>query len=323
VNIYSAYGLTIHSALPLPELITLAEGKPDVIIRLAKIDSAYLTNLNREDRFYFADKEALVHWEQIGTFLVRDGSEIVIDLKPGIDENLVRLPLLGSVLAVLLHQRGYLVLHASAISIQGDGVAFIGEKGRGKSTIAAALYARGHTLIGDDIVALDVNEQGLPFLLPGFPQFKLWPAAAASSLGDNPELLPRLVCGEDKRARRIYDRFSNGIAPLRGIFTLSWGDKPAIKALQSTDAILQLLTQSYMARFGKQCLTGEAAARHLKQCADLISKVPVFRLERPSSLNLLAETAQLVEEQTLALYPSDDDLTIRQADPSCLAGLQP
>jgi hypothetical protein len=281
-----------------------------VSIHSAKIDTHHFDNSDQGDGFCFAADEALLFWEQIGTFLVRKGREIIIDPNPGVEENLVRLPLLGAVLAVLLHQRGQLVLHASAVDIGGQAVAFIGAKGKGKSTMAAALYGRGHKLIGDDMVVVSLDEQGQPFLLPGFPQFKLWPAAAAVSLGDNPELLPRLISAEEKRVRRIRDRFSEDKTPLRGIYTLCGGAEPAIKSLQSKDAILQLFTHSYVARFGQACLKGEVAVTHLKQCVELINRVPVFRLERPASLDLLAETAQMLENQTLAVNSHNSEPSV-------------
>src|ERR1044072_8019522 len=100
VNFYSAYGLTIQSVLPLPELTPLAEAEPDVVIRFGKLDTPSFINPACNDDSYFAEGEAYLYWKQIGTFLVREGREIVIDLNPGVDKSLVRLPLLGTVLAV-------------------------------------------------------------------------------------------------------------------------------------------------------------------------------------------------------------------------------
>ena len=45
-------------------------------------------------------------------------------------------------------------LHASAVSLQGDGIIFVGEGGRGKSTTALALASHGWNLIADDICFL-------------------------------------------------------------------------------------------------------------------------------------------------------------------------
>jgi len=52
--------------------------------------------------------------------------------------------------------------------------------------MAATLYARGHYLMADDVVALDLGDPTRPLVFPVF-QFKFWPEAAASALGDDPE----------------------------------------------------------------------------------------------------------------------------------------
>ena len=145
---------------------------------------------------------------QVGAFLVRGGKEIIVDAISGVEESLIRLPLLGMVLAAVLQQRGLLVLHASAVAFNGDAVAFLGGSGWGKSTLAATLYARGHPLVADDLVAVDVGGRENPIVLPGFPQLKLLPEAAAASLGDDAELLPRLASGFDKRSHRAANEFS-------------------------------------------------------------------------------------------------------------------
>src|SRR5438876_3447079 len=113
MNLYSAYGLAIHSTMPLPELTPLVEVDHDVLIRRGKLGWSQQTHSGGEAT-WFSGEEACLHWDQVGTFLVRAGNEIVVDALPGVEESLIRLPLLGAVLAVLLHQRGLLVLHASA-----------------------------------------------------------------------------------------------------------------------------------------------------------------------------------------------------------------
>jgi hypothetical protein len=293
---YVAYGLSIHSALPLPELQASAEATADVVVRREKIDRLPPGTDPGKTYFHVTPQEAYFLWEGVGAFLVRGGREVLVDPIAGAEERVIRLPLLGAVLAVLLHQRGFLVLHASAVAVEGGGVAFLGAKGWGKSTMAAALYARGHCLIADDVVALDVDGAGDPMLLPGFPQLKLWPEAAASSMGDDPESLPRLHPQVEKRSRRITDGFSQQRFPLRRIYLLAESPTPAIEPLPPREAILQLISHSYSSRFGKQLLQGREAASHFRQCARLTGQLPVCWLKRHLSLEALPALARMVEE---------------------------
>ena len=69
---------------------------------------------------------------------------------------------------MLLQQRGYLVLHASAVAAGGTAVAFLGHAGWGKSTTAAALYAQGYGLVTDDVLAVEMSS-GRLMVPPGEP----------------------------------------------------------------------------------------------------------------------------------------------------------
>ncbi len=293
---YLAYGLGIHSALPLPELISPGEMGTDVVIQFGQLDWPPSETKHTGSYFHLTAAQAYFFWDSIGCFLVRDGKEIIIDPLPGVEERVIRLPLLGVVMAVLLYQRGLLVLHASAVALSDGVVAFLGEKGQGKSTMAATLYARGHTLIADDVVALDIGSSGKCIVRPGFPQFKLWPDAAAAALGDDPETLPRIHPQLEKRARLATDRFSQSLLPLKRIYLLSEGSTLDIKPLQAQEALVQLISNSYVARFGNQLLQGAAASLHFHQCTTLVKNVPIYCLNRPRSLPLLVEIAQLVED---------------------------
>jgi hypothetical protein len=294
---YRAYNLGLNSALLLPELQTSAEVEADVLIRLGHIDwSPPATSPTGDLCFAISPGEAHFFWAQLGKFRVRGGNEIIVDPCAGVEERLLRLPLLGTVLAVLLHQRRWLVLHASAVAISGEALIFIGNKEHGKSTLAATLYGRGHHLIADDVVAVSVDDLGRPIVMPGFPQFKLYPEALLSSLGDDHTLLPQLAEGYEKRGRRVTDRFTQQPLPLKGVYALARGPVLRLKPLASRTALLSLIANSYMARFGSQLLQGEEAAAHLHQCARVVSKVAICRLERPCALPLLPAVAQMIEE---------------------------
>ena len=120
---YHAYGLTIRSAIPLPELRVTESRSPSECVD-ATIACRQLNWFTQEmDQqaacFRFTPNEAYLHWPQVGTFLVRNGNEIVVDPVQSAEDRLVRLPLLGTALAILLHQRGGLVLHASAVGVHG------------------------------------------------------------------------------------------------------------------------------------------------------------------------------------------------------------
>ena len=63
----------------------------------------------------------------------------------------------GTVGAFLLTLRGATVLHASAVAIDGGALAFIGNSGRGKSTMATVMCLAGADLVTDDVLTIDVG----------------------------------------------------------------------------------------------------------------------------------------------------------------------
>lgn len=294
--LHSAYTLTIQSEIPLPELAA-GEAPPDVYIRLGHVGSDWAVPDGRPPCIQASPEETLLYWANVGAFRVRGGREITVDPDPGVDEHTLRLFLEGACLGVVLQQRGYLMLHSSAVVVDGSAVVFLGWKGWGKSTTAAAMVARGHLMLADDVVAVDCAP-AIPMVLPGFPQLKLWPEAV-SALGENAEALNRLHPSYEKRARPTRESFYPAPAPLRAVYILDKGAELAIVPVASKDALIQLVSQSYAAR----SLGGpEAATRHFFQCTTLAEHVPIYRLERPADLQLVPAIAAYIE-QHLAVDP--------------------
>ena len=278
---YQAYGLSIRSTIELPELRSAGSiARADLSIHSGPVTGPELGE--RFSRLAWTEAgDACLAFREAGAFLVRGGREITADPAPQADESVLRLYLLGPVLAMALHQRGWLILHASAVAINGRVTAFLGGSGWGKSTMAAALQQRGHPLVADDFIAVPVGPAAGAELrvYPGFPQLKLWPAAAAS-LGADVDQLPRLHPGFEKRAQRLSGGFAQAALPLEHLYVLAEGEPAGIQPLDKQAALVELVRHSYMS----QSLPAGNAAGHLRQCAALLGGVRLSRLQRPLSL---------------------------------------
>jgi hypothetical protein len=298
---YTAYGLKIQSELVLPELLASDNSAADVIIRFGKLNDSPLDTDSSAHCFQSTAEGMYLFWEGIGTSLIREGKEIIIDSVSNAEEGRLRLLTLGAAIAVILHQRGFLVLHASAVVLAGSAVAFLGYKGAGKSTMAATLHARGHGLLADDVVALDLRNAECPLVLPAFPQLKLWPDAVAS-LGASPETLPRLVAHLEKRDSRLAHGFISETFPLRCIFLLRKGKTLEIQPLPPQEVIAGLIRNVYVTRFGEELLKNDRTT-HFLQLTQLAKRIPVSCLMRPPELSLLPAIAELVEEHFPGVSP--------------------
>lgn len=290
---YFAYDLRIRSELPLPELET-GEAEPNATITLGKVRPVPSAIDAEGWGFWATPGEACYFFENVGAFLVREGREIIVDPAPEVEPGRLRLSILGPVLGILLHQRGHLVLHASSVAVNGGAVAFAGSRGWGKSTLAAAMYARGHGVVADDVTAVDVGA-GAPAVLPGFPQLKLWPDAVAS-LGNSPEVQPRFHPLLDKRGFRVAKAFPRRSVPLERIYVLCDGPEPTIEPLRPSEALVELVRHWYGGRFGDRLLRfGNAAAAHLQQFSSLAASVSVRRLRCPGRASSVLAQIDLVE----------------------------
>lgn len=291
---YAAYNLTLQSELSLPEL-PASGGAPDVVIRVGPIQEIP-TEFDETGHGFLATgpDEAIHRFKGVGTFRVSGGREITVDPAPDANPTLLRLSVLGPALGLALHQRGYLVLHASAVLVKGRAVAIMGWRGWGKSTLAAVLHGRGHAVISDDVTAVDLGRDPQA-VLPGVPQVRLWPDAVAA-MGDEPEHLPRLHPDFDKRALAVADGFPAGPVPLERLYVLAAGPHLAIDEVRPAEAVLELIRHWYCARFGGQLLRlGDTAAVHLRQCGQLAEGVPLRRLSRPRLTWSAESLADLVE----------------------------
>lgn len=292
---HSAYGLRLRSDLALPELPAASHGAPDITVRLGRIDLPAPQPREEDDGAAAVQPDGafLYYYPGAGMFLVRGGREIMIDPAPGADEPLLRIYLLGPAMGLLLHQRGELALHASAVCIDGQAVAFLGESGEGKSTLAAFLHRRGHAIVTDDVLVIRPDSAGVPLAHPGFAQIKLWPESV-EAFGDDPADLPQLHASFEKRFYRPERGFAGRPLPLRQIYVLAEDDALGVTPTRPHEALLELVINTYALRF-----VGSAggSGAHFRQCAALASGVRIEYLRRPWSLDGLADAAELLERR--------------------------
>jgi len=175
VHFYRVSGLSVASEIALPGLIAGTAGAaPQVTIRHGAVPEELPEPSASGPTWQVAGKQFLLRIPDIARFLLNDGREIVF--APESDDNVADIPIfiLGTVFGILLHQREQIVLHASAVRVQGRAVLFCGASGAGKSTLAAALVQRGYPLVTDDVCTLTIGGSDAPLVYPDGRQLKLW-----------------------------------------------------------------------------------------------------------------------------------------------------
>lgn len=297
---YRAYGLVIESDLILSELIPTEERRADVSIRLGKLDEAFLSaelkggiTRSSDGVTARASVEAVTfHWRGVGTALVRRGCDVIVEPDSGVDENDLSPYINGSILAVLLHQRGLMVLHASAVIVDGKAIAFLGEKGAGKSTIAAFLQGRGHTLLTDDLVPITFVADKA-FAIPGFPRVRLW-ADSVESIGVDAQTLPRINSFVNKYSYHPSN-FSSDPVGLSRLYVLTEDDGMRMEKLKAKGSFIEIVRNCYLSCYVEA--TGQTAS-HFRNCTTLANLVPAYLLKRPHDFNTLPEVARMIENHS-------------------------
>jgi hypothetical protein len=306
--VHTAYNLVIQSELPLPELIT-CQGEADVTIHLGDGARFVPGALDQVGYSFLSANLAAINAPRVGLFVVRDGNEIIANPALDAEESILRNFIITVTLNMLLYQRGLFLMHASAVAVDGAGIAFLGESGWGKSTIAAALQAQGRALVADDTLAANVQELGAPVIFPAFPMLKLLPNVLAA-LNVVPETLPRIHPLEEKRLHRPERHFAQTSLPLKRIYVLDKGEQNQIEHCGPQEAFKALLTHSYAGHLsylhGINILAAtDQTARHLRQCANVVNAVPILRLVRRWDIADLGALVALIEADLASANPAD------------------
>lgn len=174
---YLAYGVAFNSDLPVA-LPTVERGAELAVEQLAEPVDQDLVDWFEPDPDGWCDagqigQDYYISFDQEAEFVVAaDGSSIgwhsFVDHSPTLTHLL-----LDHVLPRALTRRGLVVVHGSCLSFtEGSCFAVVGDSGQGKSTLAAALTARGHRFLADDCVAIDWSGQW-PTAAPAYPELRL------------------------------------------------------------------------------------------------------------------------------------------------------
>ncbi len=283
---YSVYGLRVESTLPLPPLEPTSDGgQADVTITQGPVDPPVSVAAD-EDGFVVRDSTVLLDLPGTATFAARNGREIVVAPAPGSDAAAIRPFLLGSLMGAILHQRGLLPLHASAVRLGESAIAFCAASGGGKSTLAALLHNHGYPMICDDVGALEAAPDGA-FLHPGVPRFRLTTEALAALEGEPSH--------EDGPARSAFKREipvdpshpRSTRTKLKTLYVLDYAhDDVRIEPLDDWQAFLELRRHVYRPALIRSLVK---EPDFLRWAGIIQSQVAVFRLRRPRDLTRLGE----------------------------------
>jgi hypothetical protein len=277
----SLYGFEVKAELPLRRLNAAAGTRGELTIVVAREplpipDGEPVSTLVGDDgrRFYAAhelDGRCLLELPPSGEFLL-DPEAIRVTVGIGDDdEDLREHRIVSSAVCTLLAMRGDLVLHASAVAVEGRAVLFCGPTGRGKSTLALVLGEAGHGVLGEDGVAISL-ERGEPVAFPGARGVRV----------------RSLDAGGSRRTDLVPDPAPDEPAPSPVAAVVLLGERGKALSVEplAPARALALLTPN-LTHSGSRAAIAAAFA----DLASLLGTVPAFRASLPEDLDSLPRVA--------------------------------
>jgi hypothetical protein len=230
--------------------------------------------------FYRTSSGYMIRFESLADFEVSaDGRGVGCRPAPDVSDATIEHLYLNQVLPLALSKLGKLVFHGSAVEIGSEAFAFLGESGRGKSTIAAGLAVGGHRFLTDDGLVLE-SADGIYQAQPSHPSLRLWQ--------DSHEFL--MPSDAVKKAALDYTTKSRFLAgaiiphcdesrPLRAAYFLGNGASSEItfRRLTEAETMLAWARHSFLLDIEDRALV----SAHFDRIAMLANSIACYNLDYP------------------------------------------
>lgn len=298
--LYYAFNLYIRSEIPLPELMPAdEEHSEDVQIRLSSIEFPELVDTQIHRRGVMAqsasdaDGSIYMYWEGVAGYKAVNGQTLFVRQFTD-DPNVLSLFTVSEALGCILLQRGLFLLHASSVQVGTEAFCFMGVPGAGKSTTASAFVKQGALLLSDDLTAVAFDEMNVPYVLPAYPQLKIWEKTVEGLAFDKTTLQP-VSEGINKYSLQPKVGFPQRPVRLTQVYFFhKEANGPALEKVKHTDVPIELIRHFPLA---SHLLEGEVVRRHFTQSLWCATSADVWMKRRPNDFLDLEHwvASQLVE----------------------------
>jgi hypothetical protein len=302
---YQIYGISLRSEIKLtfPDSepmqsadVSLLAASPD-FFRDATDGAVVSPNPNRSYKYARLDNgQSYIRWDGLFEFLIdADGQRIWCGWLGAASLESLQVYLLGQALSFALVKQGYEPLHATAVVIDGQAIAFLGSSGFGKSSLAASFLAEGHRLLTDDMLLLRGTDGGYQ-AQPGPCRIKLFPEMAGRFLAGTASAVTMNGETEKLVLPLSADHLHSVSAPLRVLYVLGapgeLRQKQSIQltSLSTRETFIELVRGTF-----NYLVTGsERLERQYTECLGVASRVPARRISYPRVLSALPDVRKAI-----------------------------
>jgi hypothetical protein len=304
---YRLYGVNLRSPLALPCPHGSPRAHPDVrLVRgtpaeFARARAEAAVTPARSTWFHhgrLADGSTYVGWTGLFEFLVSSNGRRILYRRLGhATRESFGVYLLGQVLSFSLLALGLEPLHGTVVEVEGEAIVFLGDCGYGKSTLGAALLARGFPVVSDDLTVIERAGDDGWAVHPGVPRLKLFPGVARALLGFEANGTP-MHSGTSKIVLSLSGaQVNRRRLPLRALYALSDPDdgcrrhtRVDVEPLSGRTAFLEVIRAS----FNPLVVDSHRLANQFAFATRVVSGVPVRRLTYRRDLDVLPAVCNAV-----------------------------
>jgi len=290
---YRVYDLIVSSELEIKELKPCeATSAVDFSVKFADLE---LLQQHEFPAVSFSTRRQEVVYPGVGAFVIDGLDKVYIERAPDVSDAFLAVPLLGPVLAILLHLKRHFVLHGSAVIYDGKAYGFVGDKGAGKSTLAAMLLKNPEVeFLTDDLLVVTDDLQ----VLRGYPQMKLSDEALHHADQNLGRVRPPPINRFPKNQFLLKSHLPDGGVPIGGIFELVRSTKTEIEHLDMKESIRTLLRFSYMARFEERELSDLEKRDLFRSTTLMAASGRIKRLQVPKQIEALDRVIDKFQEMS-------------------------
>jgi hypothetical protein len=251
-------------------------------------------------QFFRTDAGYLVRFPDLADFQVSaDGLYVSCSPAPDVTEATIQHLYLNQVHPLALSKMGKMVFHASSVEVGDSAIAFVGESGRGKSTLAASFAINGFRFLTDDGLLVEAGGNDAYLAFPSHPSIRLWQDSQEVLISTETvtaQALDFTTKGRFLAGKHIA--FCDQPRPLRRVYFLGDGSAPVLlfQRMTGTEAIVEWTKHSFLLDVEEKTLLAEQFDRVSKLACQPI----YYRLDYPRCFEQLTHIRQAIVEHSQA-----------------------
>ena len=290
---HQAFGLHWSFPFPFPFFSpSHTETPADVVIEVGRVPPIS-EDATRTTEWTFASLDAVhIDLPDVAKVFVSNGNRVIVERYDNSSQESLLLLLMGGVASIILNQRGFFPLHGSGIATTRGAVIFVGNSGAGKSTTLGSFLQQGYKMICDDLAAIRLDGNGVAWLYPGVPLYKLCPDSA-EALEVQTSGLPQVSTEMSKFIVSAMGHQVDNPLPVHAVYAISThSDSEYIIERQTGSDKFHTLLDNTMGKFSFRSMG--LHTNHFSSAISIANSIRIGSIRRPENGRI--DSRQLVKK---------------------------